>query len=104
MSAIITARQLSHHFGEGRLQKQVLFDITLEIKTGEIVILTGPSGSGKTTLAVHSWQFPIAHAVSEAMPRTLIAHKFHFKNRQNLVSVYLKLKVLFLLSLCWLLV
>ncbi|MFM9157556.1 MAG: DevA family ABC transporter ATP-binding protein, partial [Dolichospermum sp.] len=32
------------------LQKQVLFDINLEIKAGEIVILTGPSGSGKTTL------------------------------------------------------
>ncbi|MFN5891779.1 MAG: DevA family ABC transporter ATP-binding protein, partial [Dolichospermum sp.] len=28
----------------------VLFDINLEIKPGEIVILTGPSGSGKTTL------------------------------------------------------
>ncbi|MDJ0706674.1 MAG: ATP-binding cassette domain-containing protein [Leptolyngbyaceae cyanobacterium MO_188.B28] len=50
MSPIITAQKLSHHFGEGRLQKQVLFDIDLEINSGEIVILTGPSGSGKTTL------------------------------------------------------
>ncbi|MGL6344877.1 MAG: DevA family ABC transporter ATP-binding protein, partial [Waterburya sp.] len=32
------------------LRKQALFDINLEIKTGEIVIMTGPSGSGKTTL------------------------------------------------------
>ncbi len=50
MSAIITAQNLSHSFGEGRLQKQVLFEIDLKIQMGEIAILTGPSGSGKTTL------------------------------------------------------
>ena len=47
---IITAHNLSHHFGQGHLRKQVLFDINLTINAGEIVILTGPSGSGKTTL------------------------------------------------------
>ena len=41
---------LSHTFGKGALQKQVLFDITTEIPEGEIVIVTGPSGSGKTTM------------------------------------------------------
>ena len=41
---------LSHSFGKGALQKQVLFDITTEIPEGEIVIVTGPSGSGKTTM------------------------------------------------------
>lgn len=50
MSSIITSHKLSHHFGEGQLKKQVLFDIDLKIQTGEIIILTGPSGSGKTTL------------------------------------------------------
>lgn len=50
MSNVIIANQLNHSFGEGQLQKQVLFDINLEIETGEIVILTGPSESGKTTL------------------------------------------------------
>ena len=50
MSPIIIANNLSHHFGQGQLRKQVLFDIDLAINTGEIVILTGPSGSGKTTL------------------------------------------------------
>ncbi|MCH4903593.1 ATP-binding cassette domain-containing protein [Cylindrospermopsis raciborskii CHAB3438] len=47
---VIEVSQLNHYFGEGGLKKQVLFDINLQIKSGEIVIMTGPSGSGKTTL------------------------------------------------------
>lgn len=47
---VISVSNLNHYFGKGTLQKQVLFDINLEIKAGEIVIMTGPSGSGKTTL------------------------------------------------------
>lgn len=44
------ARQLQHYYGFGELRKQVLFDNTLDIYPGEIIIMTGPSGSGKTTL------------------------------------------------------
>jgi putative ABC transport system ATP-binding protein len=47
---VISARNLNHYFGEGGLRKQALFDINLQIRTSEIVIMTGPSGSGKTTL------------------------------------------------------
>jgi putative ABC transport system ATP-binding protein len=47
---VISVNNLNHYFGKGVLQKQVLFDINLEIRAGEIVIMTGPSGSGKTTL------------------------------------------------------
>jgi putative ABC transport system ATP-binding protein len=50
MLKVISIRNLDHYFGNGSLRKQVLFNINLEIRTGEIVILTGPSGSGKTTL------------------------------------------------------
>jgi putative ABC transport system ATP-binding protein len=50
MDPVIEIRNLNHHFGIGALRKQVLFDISLDIYPGEIVILTGPSGSGKTTL------------------------------------------------------
>lgn len=46
----ISISQLNHFYGEGSLRKQVLSDVELEIRTGEIVIMTGPSGSGKTTL------------------------------------------------------
>ncbi|MBC1236560.1 DevA family ABC transporter ATP-binding protein [Nostoc sp. 2RC] len=47
---VICINNLNHYFGQGQLKKQVLFDINLEINSGEIVIMTGPSGSGKTTL------------------------------------------------------
>jgi putative ABC transport system ATP-binding protein len=47
---VISVQNLDHYFGNDNLRKQVLFDINLEINTGEIVIMTGPSGSGKTTL------------------------------------------------------
>ncbi|WP_414578812.1 DevA family ABC transporter ATP-binding protein [Anabaena sp. CCY 9402-a] len=47
---VIFIENLDHYFGSGSLQKQVLFNINLEINAGEIVIMTGHSGSGKTTL------------------------------------------------------
>ncbi len=49
-SPVISIKNLNHYFGQGKLRKQALFDINLEIYPGEIVIMTGPSGSGKTTL------------------------------------------------------
>ena len=46
----IKIEHLNFYFGEGELRKQVLYDISLNLPKGQIVILTGPSGSGKTTL------------------------------------------------------
>jgi putative ABC transport system ATP-binding protein len=48
--SLIKIENLNFAFGEGNLQKQILFDINLQINRGEIVIMTGPSGGGKTTL------------------------------------------------------
>lgn len=47
---IVKIQNLNHFYGTGLLQKQILFEVNLELRTGEIVLLTGPSGSGKTTL------------------------------------------------------
>jgi putative ABC transport system ATP-binding protein len=47
---VISIRQVDHYFGEAEQRKQVLYDINLDIYSGEIVIMMGPSGSGKTTL------------------------------------------------------
>ena len=47
---VVNIQKLNHFFGEGRLRKQILFDIDLVLNSGEVIILKGPSGSGKTTL------------------------------------------------------
>jgi putative ABC transport system ATP-binding protein len=47
---VISISNLNHSLGQKSLRKQILFDIDLTIRPGEIVIMTGPSGSGKTTL------------------------------------------------------
>ncbi len=50
IETVVQIQNLSHFFGEGKLRKQILFDIDLILNSGEVIILKGPSGSGKTTL------------------------------------------------------
>lgn len=47
---VVEITNLDFYYGSGALKKQILFDINLTLKKGEVVIMKGPSGSGKTTL------------------------------------------------------
>jgi len=50
VKTVVSIQNLDHFFGSGNLKKQILFNVSLTLKQGEVVILKGPSGSGKTTL------------------------------------------------------
>ncbi len=76
----IRVEGLNHSYGKGELKKQILFDVSVEIRKGEIVIVTGPSGSGKTTMltlvgALRSAQEGsvqiLGHELLNARPSTL---------------------------------
>ena len=43
---VISARGLGRRFGS----KRVLRDLDLEVRSGEVLLVTGPNGSGKSTL------------------------------------------------------
>lgn len=47
---VISVEALSHAFGAGEARTAVLFDVSLTVARGELVVLRGASGSGKTTL------------------------------------------------------
>jgi putative ABC transport system ATP-binding protein len=47
---VVRIEGLNHYYGEGEARNQVLFDNRIEIRAGQLVVMTGPSGAGKTTL------------------------------------------------------
>jgi ABC-type glutathione transport system ATPase component len=51
VNAGLTVERLQVEYGRGSRRKQVLFDVDLEIRPGEVVGLIGETGSGKSTLA-----------------------------------------------------
>jgi putative ABC transport system ATP-binding protein len=46
----VRAEAIGFSYGENESRNQVLFDISIQIPSGQLVVMTGPSGSGKTTL------------------------------------------------------
>jgi putative ABC transport system ATP-binding protein len=82
---------VNHYFGEAEQRKQVLFNITLDIYAGEIVIMTGPSGSGKTTLltlmgGLRSLQFGSLR---------FLGHEFYGATKEQLVQARRKVGYIF---------
>jgi energy-coupling factor transporter ATP-binding protein EcfA2 len=49
MQPLIRFRGVDHFYGDGSLRRQILYDISAEVRVVEIVLLTGPFGSGKKT-------------------------------------------------------
>ncbi|MBL8229130.1 MAG: ABC transporter ATP-binding protein [Bryobacterales bacterium] len=50
MGAMIQIRELMKTYGSGSAQVHALNGVSLDIHSGELLVLMGPSGSGKTTL------------------------------------------------------
>lgn len=48
--ASVKITEVNKHFGKGVRRVDVLRDINLEIRAGEVLVLLGPSGCGKSTL------------------------------------------------------
>jgi putative ABC transport system ATP-binding protein len=50
MNTIIEAHELTKTYAQGDAAMRALDNVTLDVRSGELMLLVGPSGSGKTTL------------------------------------------------------
>lgn len=87
----IAARGLNFSFGEGEMQKQILFDVSFDVAAGEVVLLTGPSGSGKTTLLTLIGG--LRHVKDGQL--SVLAHDLHQASTADLVEVRRKIGFIF---------
>ncbi|MEY2725477.1 MAG: hypothetical protein RLZZ458_1344, partial [Planctomycetota bacterium] len=88
---VIEGSGINFAFGEGELRKQILFEVDLEIRAGEIVLLTGPSGSGKTTLLT---LIAGLRSMQEGT-LTVLGHALHTAGRTDLLLLRRKIGFIF---------
>lgn len=81
--SVVRGRNMNFWFGTGELRKQILYDVSIDVAAGEIVLLTGPSGSGKTTLL--SLLGGLRHLVDGEL--TVLSHCMHRASADELVLV-----------------
>jgi putative ABC transport system ATP-binding protein len=88
---LVAIDKVNHHYGEGELRRQILFDISVDIQPGEIVILTGPSGGGKTTLLTLIGGLRSVQAGS----LKVLGHELHGASEADRVNVRKKIGYIF---------
>lgn len=48
--SVLSIKQVSKVYGSGHTTVKAISDVSLEVASGEVILIIGPSGSGKTTL------------------------------------------------------
>jgi putative ABC transport system ATP-binding protein len=82
-SAVVVIRGLDFSYNEGGRSKPVLFDVDLDLWSGEVVLLTGPSGCGKTTLLTLIGGLRTV----QAGELVVLGHELHACDPKDLVEV-----------------
>lgn len=88
MNSIIAATALTKRFIDGGFNIEVLRDIDLSVKSGEMVAIVGPSGSGKSTL-LHLLGGLDTPSSGQVIIDGVNIHKLSEKSRGELRNKYL---------------